>query len=217
MKINELKAKALPVWIKLLSLLGIKSAKSALEKRLPNGSPEQELVLGVAEPLVGTIEDLSDTNPNNSVQVRSRWLKWLNTFMTPWLFRLFQPVVDKIKLDYNKKMVQYIKDLLERIGLVLTDEIKPDNDQIDSIIDKEVGKESTKNLVIYEFAGGNLSQAGLDDDLIAFFQEAASIGWDAITGKTNVQAHGVSTQEFDGHKVITLPSGRTATFFKVAA
>lgn len=211
----EIKAKALPLWIQLLGKLGINGAKNALEKRLVDGSPEEDLVLGVAEPLIGTITALSDNEPDNPKQVRSLWLKWLNTFMTPWGFKLFQPVVDRIKAEYNRKMVQYIKDSFEQVALILTDEITPNDDQIDTFVDSEVSKESTKKLVINEFGGGNLAKAGLDDDLIAFITEAASIGWDAIVGKTLAQ--GVLVKIVGDTKVITLPSGRTAVFTQMAA
>lgn len=213
--IAEIKAKALPLWIQLLGKLGINSIKSALEKRLPDGSPEEEIVLSIAEPLVGTIDEFKDADPENPKKVRALWLRWLNAFMVPWLFRLFQPIVDRIKAEYNKKMVQYLKDSLQHVGGLLTDEIRPDGDQIDSFIDAEVAKPETKHLVINEFAGGNLAKAGLDDDLIAFITEAAEIGWDAIVGKTLAQ--GVTVEFVDGAKVITLPSGRIAAFTKLAA
>jgi hypothetical protein len=211
----EIKAKALPLWIQLLGKLGINGAKSALEKRLKDGSPEEELVMAIADPLIGTINDLSDNEPENTQQVRSRWRKWLEVFMIPWLFRLIQPIVTKITAEYNRKMVQYLKDSSEKIALLLTDDIKPDNQQIDNFIDTEVAKPETKNLVITEFAGGNLLKAGLDEDLVAFLIEAANIGWDAITGKT--QAQGVSVEVIAKGKIITLPSGRRATFYNQAA
>lgn len=211
----EIKAKALPVWIQLLGKLGINSAKSALEKRLEDGSPEEELVLAIAEPLIGTINEFSDAEPDNNKKVRALWLKWLNSFMNPWTFRLFQPVVDRIKQEYNRKTVQYLKDSVQQITSILTDEIKPDNEQIDSFIDAEVAKPETKHLFINEFAGGNLAKAGLDDDLIAFITEAAGIGWDAIVGNTTAQ--GVTVEIVGGAKVITLPSGRTAAFTQIAA
>lgn len=213
----EIKAKALPVWLQLLGKLGINSAKSALEKRLPNGSPEEELVLNIADPLIGTINEFSDNEADNPKKVRALWLKWLNTFMTPWSFKLFQPVVDRIKAEYNRKMVQYLKDFAQQVGLILTDDITPNNEQIDEFVDTEVAKESTKKLVITEFAGGNLTAAGLNADLVAFFIEAAEIGWDAITNKTSALALGIFTEEKEDVTIITLPSGRVGTFTRMAA
>lgn len=214
---NEQKSKALPFWIQALGRLGINSAKSALEKRLEDGSPEEELVLAIAEPLNGTITEFSDSEPDNSKKVRALWLKWLNTFMSPWLFRLFQPVVDSIKIDYNRKMLQYLKDFASQVGLLLTDEIRPNGDQIGEYAKAEGAKESTKKLVIEEFAGGNLTAAGLNADLVAFFVEAAEIGWDAILNKSTAMAMGVFTQELDEVTIITLPSGRMGTFTRMAA
>lgn len=215
--INEIKAKALPLWLQLLAKLGINSAKSALEKRLENDSPEEELVLAIAEPLIGTINEFSDAEPDNNKKVRALWLKWLNAFMTPWLFRLFQPVVDRIKVEYNKKMLQYVKDLAQNISGFLTDEIKPDGQQIDEYIDAETAKPETKHLVIREFGGGNLTAAGLNADLVAFFIEAAEIGWDAITNKTSAMSLGIFTEEKEDVTIITLPSGRVGTFTRMAA
>ncbi len=215
--IQEIKSKALPLWLQLLAKLGINGAKSALEKRLEDGSPEEELVLAIAEPLIGTIDEFKDAEPDNSKKVRVLWLKWLNTFMVPWLFRLFQPAVDSIKVDYNRKMVQYLKDFGKQIGLFLTDEIKPNGDQISEFSKSEGSKESTKNLVIKEFAGGNLTAAGLNADLVAFFVEAAEIGWDAILNKSTAMAMGVFTQEMDDVTIITLPSGRVGSFTRMAA
>lgn len=215
--INEVKAKALPLWLQLLAKLGIKSAKSALGKRLEDGSPEEELVLSIAEPLIGTIDEFKDSEPDNPKKVRALWLRWLHSFMVPWLFRLFQPVVDRIKAEYNKKMLQYVKDFAQNISGFLTDEIKPDGQQIDEYIDSETAKPETKHLVIREFGGGNLSAAGLNADLIAFFIEAAEIGWDAITNQSTAMALGVLTEELEEVTIITLPSGRKGTFTKIAA
>lgn len=214
--INEIKAKALPLWIQLLGKLGINSAKAALEKRLEDDSPEEQLVMAIAEPMIGTINEFSDSEPDNNKKVRALWLRWLNTFMTPWLFRLFQPVVDRIKAEYNKKMLQYLKDFAQNITSFLTDEIKPDGQQIDSYIDAETAKPETKYLVIREFGGGNLTKAGLNADLIAFFIEAAEIGWDAIVNQSTALALGILTEEFDDVTIITLPSGRKGTFSKAA-
>lgn len=213
----EIKAKALPLWLRLLGRLGINSAKTALEKRLPDGSPEEELVMAIAEPMVGTIDEFGDNEPDNPNKVRALWLRWLHSFMTPWLFRLFQPVIDRIKEEYNKKMLQYVKDFAQNISGFLTDEIKPDGDQIDEYIDSETAKPETKHLVIREFGGGNLAKAGLNADLIAFFIEAAEIGWDAITNQSTALSLGILTEELEYVTIITLPSGRVGTFTKVAA
>lgn len=213
----EIKAKALPLWLRLLGRLGINSAKTALEKRLPDGSPEEELVMAIAEPMVATIDEFGDSEPDNATKVRALWLRWLHAFMTPWLFRLFQPVVDRIKVEYNKKMLQYVKDFAQNISGFLTDEIKPDGEQIDNYIDAETAKPETKNLVIREFGGGNLTAAGLNADLVAFFIEAAEIGWDAITNKTTAMALGILTEEKEDVTIITLPSGRMGTFTRMAA
>lgn len=215
--INEIKAKALPLWLQLLAKLGINSAKSALEKRLEDDSPEEQLVLSIAEPLIGTIDEFKDSEPDNPKKVRALWLRWLNTFMVPWLFRLFQPVVDRIKAEYNKKMLQYLKDFAQNIGGFLTDEIKPDGAQIDNYIDTEAGKTETKHLVIREFGGGNLTKAGLNADLIAFFIEAAEIGWDAIVNQSTALALGILTEELEDVTIITLPSGRKGTFSRLEA
>lgn len=215
--IIEIKAKALPLWLRLLGRLGINSAKTALEKRLPDGSPEEELVMAIAEPMIGTIDEFSDSEPDNPKKVRALWLLWLHSFMVPWLFRLFQPVVDRIKAEYNKKMLQYVKDFAQNISAFLTDEIKPDGQQIDEYIDSETAKPETKHLVIREFGGGNLTAAGLNADLVAFFIEAAEIGWDAITNKTSAMALGIFTEEQEDVTIITLPSGRVGTFTRMAA
>lgn len=215
--INQIKAKALPLWLQLLGKLGINSAKSALEKRLENDSPEEQLVMAIAEPLIGTINEFSDSEPDNNKKVRALWLRWLHAFMVPWLFRLFQPVVDRIKIEYNKKMLQYVKDFAQNISGLLTDEIKPDGQQIDEYIDTETAKPETKHLVIREFGGGNLTAAGLNADLVAFFIEAAEIGWDAITNKTSAMALGIFTEEKEEVTIITLPSGRKGTFTRMAA
>lgn len=206
---EALKTKALPVWIQLLARLGINSAKSALEKRLPDGSPEEQLVLGVAEPMLGTVNVLSDDDVDNPVQVRAIWLKWMNTFMTPWSFGLFQPVVDGIQKIYNRNMVQYLKDFAKNISLILTDKIKPNNSQINAYVKEELAKEETQILCVDEFIGGNLD-GKVPDDLKDFVVEALNIGWDAFVGRPNSAQ--VLTTEVDGVKIYTMPSGRKIQF-----
>jgi hypothetical protein len=202
---KALKTKSLPVWIQLLSRLGINSAKNALEKRLPDGSPEEQLVLGVAEPMLGTVNVLSDDDVDNPMQVRALWLKWLNSFMTPWAFNLFQPVVDGIEKTYNRAMVQYLKSFAENTALILTDEIKPNKDQINAYVKAELAKEETQTLFVEEFIGGNL-EGKVPAELKDFVVEALNIGWDAFVGRP--ASDQVRVTEIDGHLVYVMPSGR---------
>ena len=123
----------------------------------------------------------------------------------------------RIQVEFNLKVLQYLKDFAQSITGFLTDDIKPDGEQIDAFIDTEAAKPETKHLVVREFGGGNLAKAGLNADLIAFFIEAAEIGWDAIVNQSEAMALGVLTEELENVTIITLPSGRVGTFTRVAA
>ena len=96
-QIKELKDKAWPFWLTMLANLGINTTKNALAKRLPDDSPEEILTVNLATVMLQIVKFMSDEITDNAKQVREGLLKWLNEFMTPFLFNLFQPAVDEIK------------------------------------------------------------------------------------------------------------------------
>lgn len=203
-QVKELKEKAWPFWLTLLANLGINTTKNALAKRLPDNSPEEILTVNLASIMLGIVKFMSDEITDNAKQVREGLLKWLNEFMTPFLFDLFQPAVEKIKQAYNRAMVQYLKDTTEQISLLLTDTITPNNEQISSYLDSEFRKPETKDLVITQFAGGNLANSGLDGDLVAFLTEALGIGWDALLGNSASALSAINVRELEDVKIVTL-------------
>lgn len=212
-QIKEMTAKAWPFWLTMLANLGINTTKNALAKRLPDDSPEEILTVNLASVMLSIVKFMSDEIADNAKQVREGLLEWLNKFMTPFLFKLFQPTVDKIKKDYNKAMVQYLKNSTENIALLLTDSITPNNEQIEEYLGTEFRKPETKELVITQFVGGNLNNSGLDEDLIIFLTEALGIGWDALLG-TNAGALSAVSVSYQGDvKIVTLAmrNGKTAT------
>lgn len=212
-QIKEMTAKAWPFWLTMLANLGINTTKNALAKRLPDDSPEEILTVNLASVMLSIVKFMSDEIADNAKQVREGLLEWLNKFMTPFLFKLFQPTVDKIKKDYNKAMVQYLKNSTENIALLLTDSITPNNEQIEEYLGTEFRKPETKELVITQFVGGNLNNSGLDEDLIIFLTESLGIGWDALAG-TNAGALSAVSVSYQGDvKIVTLAmrNGKTAT------
>lgn len=212
-QLQELKEKAWPFWLTLLANLGINTTKNALAKRLPDNSPEEILTVNLASVMLNIVKFMSDEITDNAKQVREGLLKWLNEFMTPFLFDLFQPTVDKIKQAYNRAMVQYLKDSTEQISLLLTDTITPNNEQISNFLDSEFRKPETKDLVITQFAGGNLANSGLDGDLVAFLTEALGIGWDALLGIDSSALSVITVNEMPDVKIVslTMKNGTVAT------
>jgi hypothetical protein len=96
---------------------------------------------------------------------------------------------------------------------LLTDAITPNDEQISAYLDSEFRKPETKDLVINQFAGGNLENSGLDSDLVAFLTEALGIGWDALLGNSANALSIITVQEHDNVKIInfTMKNGTTAT------
>lgn len=212
-QLQELKEKAWPFWLTLLANLGINTTKNALAKRLPDNSPEEILTVNLASIMLNIVKFMSDEITDNAKQVREGLLKWLNEFMTPFVFNLFQPAVEKIKQAYNRAMVQYLKDTTEEIASLLTDSITPNNEQISEYLDGEFRKPETKDLVINQFAKGNLDNSGLDGDLVAFLTEALGIGWDALLGTDANALSVINVQELPDVKIVTLnmKNGMVAT------
>jgi len=212
-QIQELKENAWPFWLTMLANLGINTTKNALAKRLPDNSPEEILTVNLAAILLNIVKFMSDTITDNAKQVREGLLQWLNTFMTPFLFDLFQPTVEKIKKVYNRAMVQYLKDTSEQLALLLTDTITPNDDQIKDYLDTEFKKPETKDLVIDQFVGGNLQNSGLDNDLVTFLTEALGLGWDALLGVNPNVLSVLSVTEGEEVKIVnfTMKDGSVAT------
>jgi len=212
-QIKELKDKAWPFWLTMLANLGINTTKNALAKRLPDDSPEEILTVNLATVMLAIVKFMSDEITDNAKQVREGLLKWLNEFMTPFLFNLFQPAVDKIKQVYNRAMIQYLKDTTEQISFLLTDAITPNDEQISAYLDSEFRKPETKDLVINQFAAGNLENSGLDSDLVAFLTEALGIGWDALLGNSANVLSVITVQEHENVKIVnlTMKNGTVAT------
>lgn len=212
-QLQELKEKAWPFWLTLLANLGINTTKNALAKRLPDNSPEEILTVNLASIMLNIVKFMSDEITDNAKQVREGLLKWLNEFMTPFVFNLFQPAVEKIKQAYNRAMVQYLKDTTEEIASLLTDSITPNNEQISEYLDGEFRKPETKDLVINQFAKGNLDNSGLDGDLVTFLTEALGIGWDALLGTDANALSVINVQELPDVKIVTLnmKNGMVAT------
>lgn len=204
-KFKDLTAKSWPFYITMLANLGINATRSALAKRLKDGSPEEVLTVNLADIMLQIVKFMSDAIEDNSKQVRDGLLKWLNTFMTPFLFDLFQPAVEGIKKAYNRAMVQYLSNTAEQSALFLTDEIKPDGQQISGYLKSEFQKPETKTLVIDEFGKGNLIDAGLDESLVQFLLDAVGIGWDALAGNRAAALALITVKYENDAKIITLP------------
>jgi len=101
--------------LSFIGKLGINTLRSALEKRLPDGSPEEEIVTVTAPYFIETIDAMGDNIPNKQ-QIPGIWLRYLQLFMIPFLFRLFQPVITRIGQAYNQAMVQYLADSRSKSG-----------------------------------------------------------------------------------------------------
>lgn len=173
-------AKAWPVWLTLISRLGVKTLSGALEKRLQNGTPAETLVLAVTPPLLNTIDVLSDQDPDNQAQVEKIWKSWVHEFMVPFLFGLFKPTTEKIKQDYNKAFVQFLMQNAQIITGFLTDEIEPNQAQITAFGRELLKDPETKTILINQFIAGNMQAANLNKDLITFVTVTIGIAYDAV-------------------------------------
>jgi hypothetical protein len=205
--LREVKEKGWNVILTIIGKLGINTLRSALEKRLPDGSPEEEIVTVTAPYFIETIDAMGDDVPNKQ-QIPAIWLRYLQLFMIPFLFRLFRPVIDRINQDYNREMVQYLADSTEKIGLLLTDEIKPDNEQIEQFVTTERADPKLEILVIDKFIGGNLNAAKADPTLSLFILGALKSLWrsfvkpDEANNLRSVSAvDGTKTFVIDGYEV----------------
>jgi hypothetical protein len=194
-------AKAWPIWLTLISRLGIKTLSNALEKRLKDGSPAETLVLAVTPPLLTTVDVLSDQDPDNQSQVEHIWKAWLHDFMLPFIFNLFKPATDKIKQDYNRAFVQFIADDLQIITGFLTDEIEPNQEQIAAFGKELLQDPKTKELFVDQFIGGNLAAAKLNADLVDFVKQALGVAYDAVV-------NGIAPKALEGEQV----SATTTTY-----
>jgi hypothetical protein len=195
------KSTAWPIWVTLISKLGLKTLTNALEKRLKDGSPAETIVIATSEPLMKTINALSDEDPNNQTQVEVIWKTYLHDFMIPFLFNLFKPTIDKIGQDYNKAFVQFIADDLQIITGFLTDEIEPNQEQIANFGKEILQDPKTKELFVDQFIGGNLAAAKLNADLVQFVTAALGVAYDAVV-------NGVAPKSLEGEQV----SANTTTY-----
>ena len=201
------KSAAWPIWLTLISKLGLNTIKNALEKRLKDGSPAETIVIATSEPLMKTINALSDTNPDNQVQVELIWKAYLHDFMIPFLFKMFKPTIDKISQDYNRAFVQFIADDLQIITGFLSDEIEPNQEQIANFGKELLQDPKTKELFIEQFIGGNLAAAKLNADLVKFVTVALGVAYDAVVNgvvtkslESKVIAN-TTTHEIDGLRI----------------
>lgn len=212
--LKEAKEKGLNLILVLISKLGINTLRSALEKRLPDGSPEEEIVTVTAPYFIETIDAFGDDVPNKK-QIPAIWLRYLQVFMIPFLFRLFRPVIDRINKEYNREMVQYLAGSAEKIGLLLTDEIKPDGEQIEAFLNGERAKPEVEALVIDEFIGGNLSAAKADPTLSLFIIGALKSLWRSFVVPDEANAlRSVSASAVDGTKTFVI-DGYEVTIKKI--
>lgn len=211
---QEVKEKGLNVILVLISKLGINTLTNALEKRLPDGSPEEEIVLNTSPYFIDTINAFGDTIPNKQ-QIPAIWLRFLQTFMIPFLFRLFSPVIDKINQSYNREMVQYLAGSVEKIGLLLTDEIRPDGEQINGFLKGEQAKPELEALVIDRFIAGNLEAVKADPTLSLFILGALKSLWRSFVNPSEGEAlRAVSASAITGTKTFVL-NGYEVTITKI--
>lgn len=200
--------------LSFIGKLGINTLRSALEKRLPDGSPEEEIVTITAPYFIETIDAMGDNIPNKQ-QIPGIWLRYLQLFMIPFLFRLFQPVITRIGQAYNRAMVQYLADSTKQIGLLLTDEIKPDNEQISAFTKGELEKPELEKLVIDDFIGGNLNAAKADTTLSLFILGALKSLWRSFVNPSEGEAlRAVSASAVDGTKTFVI-NGYEVTIKKI--
>jgi len=211
---KEVKEKGLNVILVLISKLGINTLTNALEKRLEDGSPEEEIVLTTSPYFIETINAFGDDIPNKP-QISGIWLRYLQSFMIPFLFRLFAPIIDRINQAYNREMVQYLAGSLENVGLLLTDEIKPDGEQIGSYLKGELEKPELEALVIDRFIGGNLEAVKADPTLSLFILGALKSLWRSFVNPSEGEAlRAVSASALDGSKTFVL-NGYEVTIKKI--
>jgi len=211
---KEAREKGWNVILTLIGKLGINTLRSALEKRLPDGSPEEEIVTVTAPYFIETIDAMGDTIPNKQ-QVPAIWLRYLQSFMIPFLFRLFQPVITRIGEAYNRAMVQYLADAGKQIGLYLTDEIKPDNEQISEFTQSEFAKPELETLVIDDFIGGNLAARNADPTLSLFIIGALKSLWRSfVSGEDARNLQSKSTSAIAGTKTFII-DGYEVTIKKI--
>lgn len=190
--------------LSFIGKLGINTLRSALEKRLPDGSPEEEIVTVTAPYFIETIDAMGDNIPNKQ-QIPGIWLRYLQLFMIPFLFRLFRPVIDRINQAYNREMVQYLAISTEKIGLLLTDEIKPDGQQISEFVKGEQAKPELEVLVIDKFIGGNLNAVKADPTLSLFILGALKSLWRSFVNPSEGEAlRAVSASAVDGTKTFVI-------------
>lgn len=200
--------------LSFIGKLGINTLRSALEKRLPDGSPEEEIVTVTAPYFIQTIDAMGDNIPNKT-QIPAIWLKYLQSFMVPFLFRLFRPVIDRINQAYNREMVQYLASSTEKIGLLLTDEIKPDGQQIEGFLKGEQAKPELEVLVIDRFIGGNLNAAKADETLSVFILGALKSLWRSFVNPSEGNAlRAVSASAINGSKTFII-DGYEVTIKKI--
>ena len=200
--------------LSFIGKLGINTLRSALEKRLPDGSPEEEIVTVTAPYFIETIDAMGDNIPNKQ-QIPGIWLRYLQLFMIPFLFRLFRPVIDRINQVYNREMVQYLAGSTEKIGLLLTDEIKPDGEQISEFVKGEQAKPELEILVIDKFIGGNLNAVKADPTLSLFIMGALKSLWRSFVNPSEGEAlRSVSASAVDGTKTFVI-NGYEVTIKKI--
>lgn len=200
--------------LSFIGKLGINTLRSALEKRLPDGSPEEEIVTITAPYFIETIDAMGDNIPNKQ-QIPGIWLRYLQLFMIPFLFRLFRPVIDRIKQSYNREVVQYLAGSTEKIGLLLTDEIKPDGEQISEFVKGEQAKPELEVLVIDKFVGGNLNAINADTTLSLFILGALKSLWRSFVNPSAGDAlRAVSASAVDGTKTFVI-DGYQVTIKKI--
>ena len=201
--LKNVKEKGWNMLLTMISKLGINTLSTALKKRLPDDSPEEEIVVTTTPYFIETIDAMGDSIPNKT-QIPAIWLRYLQNFMIPFLFRLFQPVIARINESYNRRMIQYLADSSKQIGLFLTDEIKPDHDQIDGFVDGEIAKKEVELLIIDEFVGGNLAARKADPTLSLFIQGALKSLWKTfVTKEDAVDLQSISMAQ-DGSKVFII-------------
>jgi len=200
--------------LSFIGKLGINTLRSALEKRLPDGSPEEEIVTVTAPYFIETIDAMGDNIPNKQ-QIPGIWLRYLQLFMIPFLFRLFRPAIDRINQAYNREMVQYLAASTEKLGLLLTDEIRPDDEQIKGFIKGEQVKPELEVLVIDKFIGGNLNAVKADPTLSLFILGALKSLWRSFVNPSEGDAlRAVSASAVDGTKTFVI-NGYEVTIKKI--
>jgi hypothetical protein len=111
--------------------------------------------------------------------------------------------------------VQYLAGSLENVGLLLTDEIKPDGEQIGSYLKGEIEKPELEALVIDRFIGGNLNAVKADPTLSLFILGALKSLWRSFVNPSEGESlRTVSSSAVDGTKTFVI-DGYQVTIKKI--